>query len=302
MPQHRGSLNAMLLTICIVNWNTRDYLKECLTALYAAPPAGHDMEIIVVDNASSDNSAQMVRSDFPQVTLIANKSNDGYAHGNNQAFRAGKGNWFLLLNPDVIVNRDTLTRCVQHLERNPDVAAVACRLLERDGSTQLSIRGFPDPVPVLCEYLGLAKLLPASHVVGGYRMTEFNYDAPAEVDQPMGSFMMVTRDALREVGDMDETFPIFFNDVDWCYRARRHSNLKIHYLCDATATHYGGGSTRQVRPKMIQESHRSLLRFYEKHYKMRMSRAMFWLIRRAVLLNERRALSRAQREGPVVTA
>ena len=292
----------MLLSICIVNWNTREYLHECLTALNDAPLPGGEMEVIVVDNASTDGSAEMVKTEFPAVRLIVNKDNAGYARGNNQAFKASSGEYLLLLNPDVIVHKDSLKKAVKHMGAYPKVAALGCRLLSPDGTTQLSIRGFPDPLPVLSEYLGLSKLMPSSHYFGGYRMAYFNYDTPAEVDQPMGSFLMISRKALRDVGDMDEQFPIFFNEVDWCYRAKRHKGWLIHYTHDVEATHYGGGSTKQAKARMIQESHQSLLRFYEKHYRIKMSPLAYWLIRRAVLIDESRALARAERAGPKIAS
>ena len=155
------------------------------------------------------------------------------------------------------------------------------------------MRGFPDPLPVLWEYCGLSRLLPRSRVFGAYRMTFFDYDKAAEVDQPMGTFLMIPRPAFAQVGLMDLQFPIFFNEVDWCWRAKREHGWSIWYTPDAAVTHYGGGSTRQVKPAMIRESHRSLLRFYDKHYRGRLFPPLLWLIRAAVRLNEWRRVGRA---------
>ena len=283
----------MRLSVCIVNWNTRDYLRECLTALGQYPPAGADMEIIVVDNASADGSAAMVASEFPSVSLIGNSDNKGYAEGNNQALERAAGDLLLLLNPDVVVHPESLTRALAFMEEHPDVGALGCRLVGTDGETQRSVRGFPDPGPVLWDALGLSRLFPRSRVFGAYRMTFFDYNRASEVDQPMGSFLLLTRVALDKVGLMDPQFPIFFNEVDWCWRAKCEHGFPIYYTPDVVVTHYGGSSTRQVKAAMVRESHQSLLRFYDKHY-ARLAPPVKWLIRGAVLSNEWRLTRRAK--------
>ncbi len=268
----------MLLSVCIVNWNTRDLLRECLRSLWRHPPQGWDMEVFVVDNASRDGSAAMVRAEFPAVCLIANSDNKGYAEGNNQAIAQAKGEAILLLNPDVVVHQSSLTHVLAFLTTHPDAAAVGARLLEPGGKTQRSLRGFPDPWPVLWEAAGLTRLVPFSRRLGAYRMTTFDYNKPGEADQPMGSFLLIARRALGEVGLLDPQFPIFFNDVDWCLRAKREHGWKIYYTPDAVVTHWGGGSTRQAKPAMRDESHRALARFYRKHYQSTLSPPLFRLL------------------------
>ncbi len=280
----------MLLSVCIVNWNTRDYLRECLTALFAYPPQGTDLEVIVVDNASVDGSAEMTAAEFPQVYLIASRENVGYAQGNNEALVRAKGDWVLLLNPDAVVRRSALTCALRFGREHPDAGAIGARLIEPNGETQRSLRSFPDPGPVLWEYLGLARRFPRSRIFGAYRMTYFDYDRPGEADQPMGTFLLIPRRALDDVGLMDTQFPIFFNEVDWCWRAKREKGYKIYYTPEAEVTHYGGGSTRQAKVRMIRESHRALLRFYEKHYIASIAPPVYWLITKAVLWGERRRI------------
>lgn len=283
----------MLLSVCIVNWNTRDYLRECLTALGQYPPAGADMEVIVVDNASADGSAAMVALEFPDVKLLGNADNRGYAEGNNQALERASGDLLLLLNPDVIVHPESLTRTLAFIAERPQAGALGCRLVGKDGGTQRSVRGFPDPAPVLWDAAGLSRLFPRSRAFGAYRMTWFDYNSVAEVDQPMGSFLLLTRAALEKVGLMDPQFPIFFNEVDWCWRAKREHGFPIYYTPDVVVTHYGGSSTRQVKAAMVRESHRSLLRFYDKHY-ARLAPPVRVLIRLAVLVNEWRLTRRTK--------
>ncbi len=282
----------MRLSVCIVNWNTRDFLRECLTALLRFPPSGSEMEVLVVDNASGDGSAEMVAAEFAAVILIASAANLGYAEGNNLALECATGDALLLLNPDVIVHPESLTHAAEFAASHPKLGAFGCRLIGADGKTQSSLRSFPDPGPVLWEYLGMSRLFPKSRLFGAYRMTWFDYETVLEADQPMGSFLWISRTAYERTGGMDPQFPIFFNEVDWCWRARRGLGFPIYYTPDVVVTHHGGGSTRQVKPGMVRESHRSLLRFYDKHYP-NIAPPVKWLLRTAVLLNEWRVLRRA---------
>ena len=283
----------MRLSVCIVNWNTQGYLRECLTALQSYPPAGDEMEVIVVDNASTDGSADMVAAEFPAVQLIASAANLGYAEGNNLALERATGDALLLLNPDVIVHADSLTHAAEFAVRHPDIGAFGCRLVGTDGKTQPSLRSFPDPGLVLWEFLGVSRVFPRSRLFGAYRMTWFDYNRAGEADQPMGSFLWISRRAYDLVGGLDSQFPIFFNEVDWCWRAKRGHGLSIWYTPDVIVTHYGGGSTQQVKASMVRESHRSLLRFYDKHYGS-IAPSVRWLLRSAVLLNEWRLTRRAK--------
>lgn len=275
-----------MLSVCIVNWNNRDYLRECLKSLAAFPPTGEELEAIVVDNASSDGSAEMVREEVPDVILIANEKNEGYARGNNQALEKARGDTLLLLNPDVVLNQTTLTNALAFLKGHPDAGAVGIKQIGADGNVQKSLRSFPEPWPILWEYLGLSRVFPKSRVFGAYRMTWFDYDRPIEADQPMGTFLLIPRKAYEDVGGLDTDFPIFFNDVDWCYRAKARG-WKIYYTPDATILHYGGGGTKKAPKRaMVRESHRSLLRFYEKHYRGRIPAFAYFFIRLAILAGE----------------
>jgi GT2 family glycosyltransferase len=263
------------LSIVIVNWNTRDYLVDALRSIHAAAPA-FDFETIVVDNASSDGSADAVRREFAWVMLIANADNTGYARGNNQGIAASSGEYVLLLNPDVVLPPEGLDRAVAALEARPDAAALAVRLVNPDGSVQSSLRGFPTPLGVLWEAVGLSRAFPRSRFFGAYRMTWFGYDREAEVDQPMGTFLLIRRSVIDAVGVLDERFPIYFNEVDWCFRVRR-AGWKIVFTPAVDVVHYGGGSTRQVWAEMAWESRRGLLAFYRKHYRSPLYAPAYWL-------------------------
>jgi len=264
-PPESGKNARPALSICIVTWNTREMLDDCLRSIAEAPDAV-SREVIVVDNASADGTAAMIRERHPQVTLIENAENLGYAAANNQALERAVAPLKLLLNPDIIVHRGSLDSLVTLMQRRPQAGAVAPRLLFPDGKVQASCRAFPTPDTVLYEALGLSRLFPHSQRFGKYRMTWWGYDEERTVEQPMASALLLRQRALDEIGLMDEDFPIFFNDVDLCKRLSE-AGWEIWFTPAATMTHFGGASTSQVQQAMIAESHRSFLRFYAKHYR-----------------------------------
>jgi GT2 family glycosyltransferase len=265
------------LSIVIVNWNTRDELRACLRSLRATTA-----EVIVVDNASADGSAAMVRAEFPEALLIANGENRGYAVANNQGIDRAGGAFVMLLNPDTEVPGPAPTAMLEFLRDHPKAGAVAPRLVHPDGRVQESVRGWPTPAGLIEEATGLQigdcrlqiggsdKLLSAiDPLQSRYRVSVAGLTEPAVVPQPMTSCLVVRRAALEQVGLLDERFPIFFNDVDFCFRLWA-VGWEIWYLPAVRVLHHGGASTRQVRPRMIRESHRSLIAFYAKHYRGRL--------------------------------
>jgi len=265
-----------VLSICIVSWNTSELLRACLRSIFEYPP-DEPFEVIVVDNASRDGSAEMVRTEFPQVLLIANSENRGYARGNNQAIERAQGEFILLLNPDTEMRPGTLRNAICFLREHPEVGAIGAKQVFPDGRVQPSVRGFPTPRNLLFEVLGLARLFPRSRLFGAYRMRWFRYDRPMPVDQPMGTFLLVRRAVIEQVGLMDEAFPLFFNDVDWCYRIWQ-AGWSIWFVPQVEILHHGGASTKQVRRGAICESHRALEQFYRKHYRSRLPLLLYALI------------------------
>jgi GT2 family glycosyltransferase len=262
-------MNEPTLSICIVNWNTRDLLRDCLQSIQETA-AELTREVIVVDNASSDTSAEMVRDEFPDVQLIANEENLLYARGNNQALERATGQFKLLLNSDIIVLEGALQELLAAAERHPKAGGIAPKLLDPDGSLQLSCRAFPDPRVVLYDTLQLSRLFPRSRRFGMYRMGWWGYDEERPVDQPAASALLLRSAALEEVGLFDEEFPVYFNDVDLCRRLW-DAGWEVWFTPQASMIHYQGASTSQVRPEMIAESHRGMLRYYEKHYRGRIN-------------------------------
>lgn len=257
-----------MLSVLIVNWNTKELLRACLRSLLQYPPST-PVEVLVVDNHSADGSADMVRSEFPAVKLLAEGVNHGYAKGNNLAFEQAKGEWLLTLNPDTEVFDDTLDRALERLAAHPSAGALGARLIGPDGETQASVRGFPGLFGIVGDLTGLATLFPRS-AWGSYRLPAFDYGSEQAAEQPMGTFLLFRREALEAVGNpkrpFDEQFPIFFNEVDLLYRLKR-AGWGTVYSPEVRVRHVGGAGTKQVRKSMIWESHRGLVRYFRKHYR-----------------------------------
>lgn len=260
-----------MLSVLIVNWNTKDLLLACLDSLFRFPP-DEPMEVIVVDNASTDGSAEVVRAKIAervakepdgavQVHLIESPSNDGYARGNNIAFEHASGDWLLTLNPDTEVFPDTLQAAIRTLKRRPGEGVLGAKQISPDGTTQRSIRGFPTMLGILASVFHLRKW-------DTYTLPDFDYETEQLAPQPMGTFLLFRREALAAIGDVkrpfDEGFPIFFNEVDLLYRLQK-AGWTCVYDPAVRVLHHGGESTKQVRPKVIWESHRSLIRYLKKH-------------------------------------
>lgn len=256
----------MDLSVIIVNWNTRDLLRACLASLRTAlAHSPLSAEVLVVDNASSDGSAAMVAAEFPEAVLFANRENLNYAGGNNQGIAASTGEYLLLLNPDTEVPAGAPDALIELLRSQPKTGAVAPALVYPDGRIQPSVRGFPTPQALFGELSGLGRLVPRS-AWGAYRVAELPSDQPSTVDQPMASAFLVRKAALDQIGAFDEQFPLFFNDVDLCFRLKQ-AGWEILYDPRVRVVHVGGASTRQVRPEAIRRSHDGLRRYYEKHYR-----------------------------------
>jgi hypothetical protein len=265
-----------MLSILIVNWNTRDYLRQCLLSLRESC-SDLDHEIIVVDNDSNDDSATMVAEEFPEVVLLAQTHNLGFAAGNNWAYAHAIGNFIWLLNPDTEVLENAPRVLISFLEQNPEAGGVASALIDaRTGKIQRSCRTFPLPGALWAQALGLARAFPRSRRYGFYKMGDWSMKTAREVEQPMASSFLLRRSAIEASdGLFDEEFPIFFNDVDLCWRLRKRG-WQVWFSPDAKVKHWGGGATGQIKPAMVAESHRSLRRFYEKRLRDEVSPGIYW--------------------------
>jgi GT2 family glycosyltransferase len=253
----------MDLSIIIVTWNSEEFIRNCLDSILIS--AGSlSLEIIVVDNNSSDKTARIVEQFYPQVNLIQNKKNSGYAKANNQGIEEARGEYILLLNPDTQVLEDALSLMYEFMEENPKIGALGPKLLNPDKTVQSSCREFPTFSTLVWEFSGLSRLFPKSSGFGRWRMGYFDFDKPREVDQPMGSCLMLRRETLDDVGIFDENFGMFFNDVDLCFRIKK-SGWKIYFYPEPKVVHFKGASTRKAKTKMIWLSHLAFYEFFKKH-------------------------------------
>ncbi len=293
MTQAPGQEHAPALRqfdVSIVSWRTRELLRACLASVARQPEVAR---VIIVDNASGDGTTEMVRSEFPEVHLIANSENRSYAAANNQAIRAGDAPFVLLLNPDTKVMEGALTVMLRIFEEEERVGAVAPQLVWPDGRIQPSCRSFPEPAAVLFDAFGLSRLFSRSKTFGRYRMTFWDHNSRRDVDQPMASALALRRSALDEIGLFDESFPLYFNDVDLCYRLRQ-GGWRVVFEPRSRVVHHHGQSTRQVKAKAVVESHRSLIQFYRKHYRGKVGFLGYWAVIAAAILSTypRAALAR----------
>ncbi len=253
----------MDLSIIIVTWNSQEFIRNCLDSILISS-GNLSSEIIVVDNGSCDETAKIVEQLYPQVNLIQNKKNWGYAKASNQGIEEARREYILLLNPDTQVLEYALSLMYDFMEENSEVGALGPKLLNPEKSVQASCREFPTFSTLIWEFFGLSRLFPRSRVFGRWRMGYFGFDKPREVDQPMGSSLLLRRTTLEDVGVFDENFAMFFNDVDLCYRIKE-SGWKIYFYPEAKVIHYKGASTRKVKARMTWLSHLAFYKFFKKH-------------------------------------
>lgn len=243
----------MDLSILIVSWNTRDLLARCLetVATELASFAPGAAETVVVDNASHDGSAALVRERFPWVRLIVNDANVGFARANNQAFAAAQGRYLLLLNPDTVLLPGALRALIDFLGTHPTAGAVGARLLNPDGSLQPSC----SPAPTLSRELWRLFHLDALRPYGVYAMSQWDARQPRPVEVVQGACLLLRREALGDEELLDPRYFMYSEEVDLCYRIRRRG-WQIYWVPTAQVIHYGGQSTRQAATAMF-------LRLYE---------------------------------------
>jgi N-acetylglucosaminyl-diphospho-decaprenol L-rhamnosyltransferase len=253
------------LSIVIVNWNTRDLLRGCLTSL-AESDGNYSFETIVVDNCSGDGSADMVREEFPLVRLIESEINGGYAYANNQGLRRLQARYYLLLNPDTVLPPGALRKMLEFMDAHPEVGIAGPKLVMANGELDKACRrSFPTPENSFYKLFGLSRLFPRSKRFGQYNLTYLDPDETAEVDSVVGAFMMVRGDVLEEVGCLDERYFMYAEDLDWALRAKR-AGWKAYYYPEVTVLHYKRQSSQQNKKKADYEFWRAMYVFYQKHY------------------------------------
>lgn len=252
------------VSVIIVNWNTRDLLRNCILSIIAQTNVAHD--IIIVDNASRDGSADMVRTEFPGITLIANTENGGFAAANNQGLRIARGRTVLLLNPDTVILDGAIDKMLGWLDRHPGVGCVGCQVLEGPGVIQRTCFADPTLLNFVMVELGLMRLARWVPFFGRSWYTDWDRKSERKVDVVSGMFMLVPRTVMDHVGLLDDAFFVYGEESDWCRRIR-----KAGYTCvfspEAQIIHLDGGSksTSQIRSRMYVQMHKSHLIYTRKH-------------------------------------
>ncbi len=255
------------LVIVIVSWNVKELLEVCLRSVSAAAST-NDLSVhtVVIDNASTDGSANLVRQRFPDVELIASSENLGFARANNLALRKyeDQARYLLLLNPDTVVPADVFSKTVAFMDSSPDAGVLGCRIIKPDGVLDWPCkRSFILPSVLFYKALGLDRLFPKSKRFGRYQMTFVDENEIHEVDSVVGAFMLVRQECIKEIGALDESFFMYGEDLEWCYRAKSFG-WKVYYVPTATIVHYKGKSTSKRSNRMIYHWHHSTWHVYRK--------------------------------------
>jgi len=233
------------ISICIVSFNVVSCLKNCLASIHSHV-VNMDYEVIVVDNHSRDGSAEMVKNDFPNVQLIQNPSNAGFACAMNQALRVARSEFYFLLNPDTVLHAGALEILMGYLNTHAKCVIVGPKLLNVDGSIQNGLRRFPSPGIVTIKNTFLRKIGLFQKKIDRYRMRDYDLNKSGLVDQVSGAAMLLKANIGRELNFLDSRFFIFFEEVDLCRRVY-DKGLEVHYVCEATLSHIGGQSQKEDR-------------------------------------------------------
>jgi GT2 family glycosyltransferase len=252
------------MSVCIVNWNTREHLRNCLRSIYARPWTTCN-EVIVVDNASSDGSVDMVRAEFPRARLIASPENLGFARANNRAFEVASGRYLLMLNPDTIVEPQSFDALVAFADDCPDAGVVGPKLLNPDRSLQRSCwRGYPSLRVALVDALYLWRLAPGLSWVRQTEIPECELVDTLPVDHVLGAAMLVRTDIYRRIGGMDEGIFLFLEETEWCYRIHK-SGWRVMFFPGAQIVHIGQQSVHKNPERALPEYYKNFVRFYRMH-------------------------------------
>jgi len=269
------------LSIIIVNYNVKYFLEQCLHSLENACK-GLETEIFVVDNNSVDGSIKMVREKFPEVILIENKDNRGFSKANNQAIRKSKGEYILLLNPDTLLEDNTLRQSVTFMDEHPDAGGLGVKMIDGKGKfLPESKRSLPSPSVAFFKIFGFSALFPRSKTFNRYHLGYLDRDQTHQVDVLAGAFMMLRKKVIDEVGLLDENFFMYGEDVDLSYRIIQ-AGYKNYYFPDARIIHYKGESTKKSSINYVFMFYNAMIIFARKHYSQKNARAFSIMIHLAI--------------------
>ena len=253
----------MDVSILIVNYNTRELLRECLASIISET-TGIEYEIIVVDNDSKDGSREMLEGEFPGARSIRNSDNKGFAAANNQGMKHARGRYILLLNSDTKVLDGAIRKTLKFMETHPEPSIVGCKLLNADGSLQPSCMSFPTVWNLFSESFFLYRIFGRTRLFGKYHMTHFDHDAVCPVDVVKGAFMMIRREVFENIGLFDESYFMYTEETDFCFRAKAAGYQTLFYP-SASIIHYGGGSVESIE-RLFEQFHSTQVYFIRKNF------------------------------------
>ena len=260
-------MNPVQLSVIIVTYNSAEDIETCLVSLKEATQQ-LSIQVIVIDNDSQDdtrNIVQRIAAWFHNFHFITNNENRGFTKSVNQGLRISAGEYILLLNPDTVLPDSIFSTLFPFFKNDPDIAIVSPQFRNADRSIQPSCRRFPRHRDVFFHLLGLHLLFPHSAIYNGWKMGDFDHHRDLFVDQPQGAFLLVNGEAYRQIGLLDESFPMFFSDVDWCQRFVK-KGWKILFTPKTSIIHHKGKSIYKNRVPLIWESHKSFIRYFRKYY------------------------------------
>ena len=281
----------MDLSIIIVNYNVKHFLDQCLLSVRNAI-SKLDAEIFVVDNNSVDGSCAMVREKFPEVNLVENNSNLGFSKANNQAIKEAKGEFILLLNPDTVIEEDTLDKCIGYVRDHPETGGLTVKMIDGNGKfLPESKRSLPTPRVAFYKIFGLSRLFPRSRVFSKYHLGYLDQDEINEIEILPGAFMLIRKEAVDKVGLLDETFFMYGEDIDYSYRLIK-AGYKNVYFPRATIIHYKGESTKKGSLSYVLTFYNAMIIFARKHFSVKMAKSYSLLINLAIYFRAFLALFR----------
>jgi len=271
------------ISIIIVNYNVAYFLEQCLNSVYKALN-NVSGEVFVVDNNSVDNSVEMVRKKFPETCIIENKINVGFSKANNQGIELSNGKYVLLLNPDTVIEEDTLSKVIHFMENHPDAGGLGVHMVDGSGTfLPESKRGLPTPSVAFYKIFGLSKLFPKSKKFGKYHLGFLPEFETNEVEILSGAFMLMRKETLDKVGLLDETFFMYGEDIDLSYRIIL-GGYKNYYFADTNIIHYKGESTKKSSVNYVFVFYRAMVIFAEKHFSKNNAKLFSFLINIAIYL------------------
>jgi GT2 family glycosyltransferase len=254
-----------VLSVVIVNYNSRDFLGRCLKNLHERTALAN-FGVVVVDNASYDRDFSVIRAQHPLVEIIQNDQNLGFAVASNQGIKHNRADFYLLLNPDCIVDDKAIDRCIEFLQQDSKIGILGCRVNNPNGSLQLACRRrIPRPSIAFYRFTGLSRLFPDNPRFAAYNLGHIDADHSHEVEAVSGSFLLLRHQVYEDIGGLDEQFFLYGEDLDFCYRATL-KGWKIFYFADATVTHYKNVSSRKDQKRTTFHFYEAMETFYRKHF------------------------------------